>query len=65
MSRVEERRLWVSTYNWPRRFDNGVRWVRFSIRLRRWHRLGGLWFSKRWPFFKVLLPQGPKGPISG
>lgn len=56
-------RVWVSTYNVPRKFDNGIVWVRVSVRVRSWHRLGGLWFSKRRPFVRVLLPQGPKGPI--
>lgn len=57
------RRLWVSTYNWPRKFDNGIVWVRVSVRLRGWHRLGGLWLSKHRPFVRLLAPQGPKGPI--
>jgi hypothetical protein len=63
MTTLARRRFWVSAYNIPRKFDNGTRWVRVSIRLRGWHRLGGLWWSRHWPFFKVLLPQGPKRPI--
>lgn len=56
-------RLWVSTYNLPTKFNTRTHWIRVSVRLRRWHRVGGLWWSARFPFFKVLFPQGPKGPI--
>jgi hypothetical protein len=57
-------RVWVSWYNRPRKFSNGIVWFRVSVRLRRWHRLGGLWFSRRWPFFKVLTPgDGPASPL--
>jgi hypothetical protein len=58
-------RVWISWYNRPRVFDNGIVWFRVSVRLRRWHPLGGLWFSRTWPFVRVLPPQsdGPRGPL--
>lgn len=60
-----ERRFWIRWYNRPRQFDNGIVWFRVNVRLRSWHQLGGLWFSRSLPFFKVLLPQadGPRKPI--
>lgn len=60
------RRLWIDTYNWPRKFDNGIVWVRVSVRLRGWHSLGGLWMSKHRPFVRLMSPgAGPKDPIGG
>jgi len=55
---VARGRFWISTYNcWPKKFDNGIVWLRFEVKLRHWHELGGLWFSRDFPFFKPLLPQ--------
>ncbi len=60
-----DRRIWVSWYNYPRQFDNGIVWFRVSIRLKRWHQLGGLWFARYWPFARILFPNpdGPNGPL--
>jgi hypothetical protein len=60
-------RFWVSWYNRPRQFDNGIVWFRVSVRVRGWHQLGGLWFSRSRPFLRVLWPNpdGPNGPIRG
>ena len=60
------KRFYVSWYN--RRglkFDNGITWFRVSVRYNDdWHELGGLWWSRHWPFFSILFrdPDGPSGP---
>lgn len=50
-------RVYVSWYNRPRQFDNGIAWFRVSVRLRRWHDLGGLRFSRSLPFVRPLFPN--------
>ena len=59
------KRFWVSWYNRPRTFDNGIVWFRVSVRIGRWHQLGGVWFSRRRPFVRPLFPDanGPNGPL--
>lgn len=52
---VARGRVWISTYNcWPKKFNNGIVWFRFTVKLRDWHDCGGLWFSRHVPFFKLL-----------
>lgn len=56
-------RLWIVTYNIPRKFDNGIRWVAVNVRLFGWRQLGGVWWSKRWPFVRLIRPGGSAYPI--
>lgn len=64
------KRVHVSWYNRPRRFDNGVVWFHVSVRFpergfrwlplaragKRWHNVFGMWFSRGWPFLKISFP---------
>ena len=67
---------WVSSYNHRfRKFDNGICWYRFYVKIGgRWRTPGGVWFRlpdshggcwwRRLPGVRYLWPDQAKGPIT-
>ena len=43
--------------------EHGMLWVRFGLTVRSYHRLGGLWISRRRrPYIGILTPHGSRSP---